>query len=85
MTGQNSQLDLFEGLGKNSRIGKALAPRLIAALGTQRERFPDASSIQSYRASRPCAKLAASANGCTLGGQVRSSSSRRFRNGPSIR
>ena len=66
-------------------IGKALAPRLIAALGTQRERFPDASSIQSYRASRPCAKLAASANGSTLGGHVRSSSSRRFRNGPSIR
>ena len=26
-------------------IGKALAPRLIAALGTQRERFPDARSI----------------------------------------
>jgi len=29
-------------------IGKALAPRLIAALGTQRERFPDARSMQSY-------------------------------------
>ena len=28
-------------------IGKALAPRLIAALGTQRERFPNTASIQS--------------------------------------
>jgi transposase len=34
-------------------IGKALAPRLIAALGTQRERFPDASSIQSYSGIAP--------------------------------
>lgn len=34
-------------------IGKALAPRLIAALGTQRERFPDAKSIQSYSGIAP--------------------------------
>lgn len=34
-------------------IGKALAPRLIAALGTQRERFPDAGSIQTYRGIAP--------------------------------
>jgi transposase len=34
-------------------IGKALAPRLIAALGTQRERFPDARSIQSYSGIAP--------------------------------
>jgi Transposase IS116/IS110/IS902 family./Transposase. len=34
-------------------IGKALAPRLIAALGTQRERFPDAGSIQSYSGIAP--------------------------------
>ncbi len=34
-------------------IGKALAPRLIAALGTQRDRFPDASSIQSYSGIAP--------------------------------
>jgi transposase len=34
-------------------IGKALAPRLIAALGTQRDRFPDAGSIQSYSGIAP--------------------------------
>src|SRR5579863_2426839 len=34
-------------------IGKALAPRLIAALGTQRERFPDARSLQSYSGIAP--------------------------------
>ena len=34
-------------------IGKALAPRLIAALGTQRERFPDAGSIQTYSGIAP--------------------------------
>jgi transposase len=34
-------------------IGKALAPCLIAALGTQRERFPDARSIQSYSGIAP--------------------------------
>ena len=34
-------------------IGNALAPRLIAALGTQRERFPDAGSIQSYSGIAP--------------------------------
>lgn len=34
-------------------IGKALAPRLIAALGTHRERFPDAGSIQSYSGIAP--------------------------------
>ena len=34
-------------------VGKALAPRLIAALGTQRERFPDAASIQSYSGIAP--------------------------------
>ncbi len=33
--------------------GKALAPRLIAALGTQRDRFPDAGSIQSYSGIAP--------------------------------
>jgi transposase len=34
-------------------IGKALAPRLIAALGTQRERFPHARSLQSYSGIAP--------------------------------
>jgi transposase len=34
-------------------VGKALAPRLIAALGTQRARFPDAASIQSYSGIAP--------------------------------
>lgn len=35
-------------------VGKALAPRLIAAaLGSQRERFPDAASIQSYSGIAP--------------------------------
>jgi transposase len=34
-------------------IGKALAPRLIAALGTQRDRFPHAGSIQSYSGIAP--------------------------------
>jgi hypothetical protein len=34
-------------------IGKALAPRLIAALGTQRERFPNAASIQNYSGIAP--------------------------------
>jgi len=34
-------------------IGKALAPRLIAALGTRRERFPDARSLQSYSGIAP--------------------------------
>ena len=33
--------------------GKALAPRLIAALGTQRDRFPDAGSMQSYSGIAP--------------------------------
>ena len=34
-------------------VGQALAPRLIAALGTQRERFADAASIQSYSGIAP--------------------------------
>lgn len=34
-------------------VGKALAPRLIAALGSQRERFPHATSIQSYSGIAP--------------------------------
>lgn len=34
-------------------LGKALAPRVIAALGSQRERFPDAASIQSYSGIAP--------------------------------
>jgi transposase len=34
-------------------VGKTLAPRLIAAIGTQRERFPNARSIQSYSGIAP--------------------------------
>lgn len=34
-------------------VGRALAPRLLAALGTQRERFADAASIQSYSGIAP--------------------------------
>lgn len=34
-------------------VGQALAPRLIASLGTQRERFADAASIQSYSGIAP--------------------------------
>ncbi len=34
-------------------VGRALAPRLIAALGTQRERFPQAASLQSYSGIAP--------------------------------
>lgn len=33
--------------------GKALVPRLIAALGTQRERFADAASLQAYSGIAP--------------------------------
>jgi len=34
-------------------VGKALAPRLIAALGTQRDRFSSASELQSYTGIAP--------------------------------
>jgi transposase len=34
-------------------VGEALAPRLIAALGTQRERFASASELQSYSGIAP--------------------------------
>lgn len=34
-------------------VGKALAPRLIAALGTQRDRFRSASELQSYTGIAP--------------------------------
>jgi transposase len=34
-------------------VGKALAPRLIAALGTQRERFRNANELQSYSGIAP--------------------------------
>ncbi len=65
--------------------GKALAPRLIAALGTQRDRFPDAGSIQSYSGLRRFAKPAANANGSIPAGLVRSSSNRPFKSGRNTR
>jgi hypothetical protein len=34
-------------------VGKALAPRLIAALGTQRDRFANANELQSYTGIAP--------------------------------
>ena len=34
-------------------MGKALAPRLIAALGTQRDRFANANELQSYTGIAP--------------------------------
>ena len=66
-------------------IGKALAPRLIAALGTQRERFPNAASIQSYSGIAPVREASGKREWVHVRWACRSSSNRLFRNGPSIR
>lgn len=66
-------------------VGKALAPRLIAALGSRRDRFRDAASIQSYSGMLLCVKRADAGNGSMRVGPVRSSSSRPFRNGRNTR
>jgi transposase len=51
---------LFDGL---PGAGPALKPRLIAAFGTQRERFNNASGLQSYSGIAPVTK--ASGNSCS--------------------
>ena len=65
-------------------IGKALAPRLIAALGTQRERFPERRASKTTAALRRYVKPAEGVSGYTPGGRARSSSNKPSRKGHNI-
>lgn len=65
--------------------GPAMAPRLIAALGSQRERYQSAAEIQQYSGIAPVVASSGSSTGSTGAGLARSSSGRHSTSGHSIR
>jgi hypothetical protein len=62
--------------------GEVMVPRLIAAFGTKRDRFSNASQVQSFSGIAPVKETAATASGSTCAGLARSSSGRPSTNGP---
>jgi len=64
--------------------GPAMAPRLIAALGSQRERYQSAAEIQRYSGIAPLSRAVANSIGSIGAGHARSSYARRFTSGHSI-
>ena len=65
-------------------IGKTLAPRLIAELGTHCERFPDPKSIKSYSGIAPVREASGRRERVHARWAGRSSSNKPFRNGHNI-
>jgi hypothetical protein len=66
--------------------GAALAPRLMVALGTQRDRYSSASDLQSFSGlARRSRKPAATRNGCISGELVPSFCAKPFMNGRLVR
>ena len=65
--------------------GAALAPRLLAALGSQRDRYGSAAEVQKYSGIAPVTEKRGRRNGCTSGARVPNSCGRVFTNGRNTR